>query len=146
MVSKFINAMIATSIMTVGVTTSAEAKVACPTKNEVTGAVTALNTVMRQSEKNYFVLTAQPAINSSNLDWLVITQASGNGFDAAFANGEKNVKSVMAAATDEPVEQQGFYICAYLSGSGMNVMTVAPQQQKMNFNPAMINFDSFKQN
>ncbi len=142
---KSIHGVIAASMITLSMVTSAYATISCPSTTDVKGAVSALNTVMRQSEKGYFVLTAQPAINASNLDWILVAQTSGNGFDAAYANGQNSVKSVIAAVSDEPMEQQGFYLCGYISSGGINVMTIAPQQQKITFNPALINLDVLKQ-
>ena len=146
MASKILHGIIATSLMTICMATSAYANVSCPSAKDVKSASDALNTVMRQSEKSYFVLTAQPAINSSDLDWLVATSNSANGFDAAFANGQKSVSSTISAVTDEPIEQGGFYLCAYLSSGGMNVMTVAQVPQGgFTFKPSMFNMDLFKQ-
>lgn len=125
--------------------TSVYADVTCPSAKNIKDAVTALNAVVRQSEKGYFVLTGQPAINVSNLDWVVASQESATGFDAAFASGEKSVKSVISPVTPSAIEQRGFYICAYLSMGGMNVMAIAPKQQKIGINPALIDLDIFKQ-
>ena len=100
---------------------------------------------MRQSEKRFFVLTAQPAIQASDLGWIVVTQASGNSFDPAFTAGQNDVKSVTMAAMESAMEQQGAYICAYFTASGsMSVMAVAPQQQGLTFNPAMLHLDTLK--
>lgn len=136
---------IITAIMTLCAVTSVYADVSCPSATDIKDGVRALNAVVRQSEKGFFVLTAQPAINASNLDWIIAAQTSANGFDAAFASGEKAVKTVMAPVTNTAIEQRGFFVCAYLSMGGMNVMAMAPKQQSINFNPAVINFDAFKQ-
>ena len=139
-----LSGIVAASIVTLGLTTSAFADVSCPSVSEVKKAVTALNTVMRQSERTYFVLSAQPAFNSSDLDWMIAAQASGNGFDAAYSNGQSAVKGVVAAATDTPIEQNGFLMCAYMSSTGgMNVMTIAQQKQKFSLTPSVLNFDLF---
>lgn len=125
--------------------TVAYASVKCPSVADVKGADRALNAVIRQSQKTYFVLSAQPAINSSDLGWMVAAQASGSGFDAAYTSGVNDVKSVAAAAMDTAMEQQGMYICAYLTKSGaMSVMAVAQQQQGLVFNPALLNMDAIK--
>lgn len=139
-----IKGLVAASLVTFGMVTAAHATVSCPTTSDVKGAVKALNTVMRQSERGFFVLTAQPAINSSNLGWMVATQEKANGFDAAFNGGQNSVNSVIAAVTDKPIEQQGVYLCAYMTTSGMNVMALAPQQQGMTFKPSMFNLDAVK--
>jgi hypothetical protein len=137
--------LVAASVVALGMAAPAHAAVTCPDASEIKGSVRALNAVIRQSEKNFFVLTAQPAVNSSNLGWIVVTQSSGNGFDAAFANGGNSVKSVISAATEEAIEQQNMYICAYFTSSGgMNVMAIAPQQQRISFTPEMFNLDLFK--
>src|SRR3990167_9539284 len=86
---------------------------------------------------NYFVLTAQPAINVSNLDWMVLTQTQANSFDPAFTAAESDVKSVVMLATDKPVQTSGVYVCAYFTSSGtMNVLAVAPDQEGVTLNPA----------
>lgn len=140
---KHINGIIATSLISLGMAATAHAGVTCPSVSSVKEAVGALNTVMRQSERNFFVLSAQPAINESNFDWILVAQVTSNGFDAAFASGQNSVKRVVTPISDEAMEQQGFYICGYFSASGsMSVMTIAPQQQKIIFNPAIINLDT----
>ena len=143
---KKIQGTIAALIVASSMVTAAYATgVACPTVADVKGADRALNTVMRQSQKNFFVLTAQPAINASDLGWLVLTQTSASGFDAAFTSGQNDVKSVTMAAMETAMEQQGVYICAYFTGSGgMNVMALAPQQQGLTFNPAVLNLQNLK--
>lgn len=142
---KHINGIIATSIISLGMATTAHAGVPCPSVNSIKQAVGALNTVMRQSERSFFVLSAQPAINESNLDWILAAPVTSHGFDAAFASGQSSVKTVVAPVSDEAMEQQGFFICGYLSTSGsMGIMAIAPEQQKISFNPSIINLDIFK--
>ncbi len=119
--------------------------VACPSVEQVTGADRALNAVIRQSQKTFFVLSAQPAIQESDLGWMVVAQASASGYDAAHNSAQNDVKSVMFAAMDTAMEQQGMYICAYLTKSGaMSVMTVAQQQSGLVFNPGMLKMDAIK--
>ena len=127
------------------VTVAHAAGVACPDAEDVKGSYKALNTVIRQSQKNYFVLTAQPSLNASDLNWIVLSQASSTGFDAAYTSGQNDVKSVAMAAMETAIEQQGVYICAYFTGSGtMNVMAVAMQQQGLVFNPGVLKLDNLK--
>ncbi len=141
-VKGMIAAVIAASTM---MTTVHAAGVSCPTAAEVKDSSRALNAVIRQSQKTFFVLSAQPAITSSDLGWIVLTQASANGFDAAFTAGTNDVKAVTLAAMDKPIEQQGMYICAYFTSTGgMNVMAVAPQQTGLIFNPAKLNLEAIK--
>ena len=135
-------AVIAASTM---MTTVHAAGVSCPTAADVKDSSKALNAVIRQSQKSFFVLSAQPAITSSDLGWIVLTQSSSTGFDAAFNTGTNDVKSVTLAAMDKPIEQQGMYICAYFTATGgMNVMAVAPQQTGLIFNPAKLNLETIK--
>src|SRR3990167_11152812 len=137
-----VKATIAALITASTMITAAHADVTCPTAADVKGASKALNTVMRQSEKNFFVLTSQPAFNASDLSWLVLTQASANGFDAAYNSGVSDVKAVAMPAMETAIEQQGFYICAYFTANGgMNVMTVAQQQQGLTFDPSKLKLD-----
>ncbi len=136
-----IAALIATSCV---MTTAFAADVACPTAGDITAASGDLNAVIRQSSKSYFVLTAQPTVQASDLTWIVMTQASGNGFDAAFDAGTADVKAVVSAMSDTAIEQQGMYICAYFTSKGkMNVFAAAPQQSGM-FNPTLLNLNAIK--
>lgn len=140
---KIIKGLLTASLLTVTAVTSAYASVACPSVSDVKGTVKALNVVMRQSERGFFVFTAQPAINASNLSWLILAQASAKGFDAAYASGQSAVGGVMAAATEEAIEQGGFYICPYMSSvGGLSVMAIAQQQQGLTFNPSVLNLDA----
>ncbi len=146
-VSNSIKGMIAALITTSCLITTANAgdDVSCPSVDQIKGASRALNAVIRQSQKSYFVLSAQPAINSSGLSWMIVTQASSAGFDAAFSSGTSDVKSVSMAMMEQPVEQQGMYICPYITEAGsMSVMAIAQQQQGLTFNPALINLDAIK--
>jgi len=143
---KTLKGLVAASIMVLGSLTSAYAGVSCPQASEVKDASTELNAVIRMSEKGFFVLTAQPAIDASNLGWIVVSQASATGYDAAHNSGSTSVKSVVAPLTPEAIEQGGAYICAYVtSAGGINVMAVAQQQQGLIFNPSVINFDAIKE-
>jgi hypothetical protein len=145
MESKTLKGLVAASLMTLGMLNAAHAGVACPEASEVKGAVKALNAVIRMNEKTYFVLSAQPAINASDLGWIVAAQASAAGFDAAHSAGSTSVKNVISAMTPEAIEQGGAYLCAYLTSSGgMPVMALAPQQQGFIFNPGMLNLDAIK--
>lgn len=140
-----VKGMIAAVIAASTMMTTAHAAVSCPTAAEVKDSSRALNAVIRQSQKTFFVLSAQPAISSSDLGWMVLTQANATGFDAAYTAGTNDVKAVTLAAMDKPIEQQGMYICAYFTSTGgMNVMAVAQQQQGLIFNPAKLNLDAIK--
>ncbi len=141
-----ISKMLTASIISMGMITSAMA-VTCPSASDITGTGDALNAVIRQTAKTYFVLSAGPALNASDLDWMVLSQTSAKGFDAAYANGKKSVESVLTNANEDAIEQGGMLICGYLTSSGgMNVMAVsqAPQDNRMFFNPAKINMDALK--
>lgn len=143
---KNVKQIIAAVVLTTGLVSAAQAgDVACPSADAIKGSARALNTVMRQSETGYFVLTAQPALNESGHSWIVLSQTKGSGFDAAFANGQGDVKTVAAAAMPNAVEMQGALICAYYTTSGgMGVMAVSPQQQGITFNPDLLNLDTLK--
>lgn len=143
---KNVKQIIAACVMATSMVTAAQAAdVACPGADAIKGSVRALNTVMRQSETGFFVLTAQPALNESGHSWIVLSQTKGKGFDAAFANGQSDVKSVTAAAMQNAVEMQGALICAYFTTSGgMGVMAVSPQQQGITFNPTLLKLDTLK--
>lgn len=142
---KSLKGIVAVTALAISAASVAHAGVSCPSADDVKKADRALNTVIRQSQRAFFVLSAQPSINSSGMGWIVATQASGSGFDDAFNKGQESVRSVIAAAMDTPIEQQGVLICPYLTTSGgMNVMAVAPQQQGLVFNPTMLNMDKIK--
>lgn len=146
-VQKKLKGTIAALVVASTMVTAAHATgVKCPSVADIKGADRALNAVIRQSQKTFFVLSAQPAINASNLGWIVAAQASANGFDAAYTSGVNDVKSVSVAAMDTAMEQQGMYICAYItSAGGMTVMAIAPQQQQgLTFNPGMLDLDALK--
>jgi hypothetical protein len=143
---KLMSKMVAATVLSLGMVTSALA-VTCPSANEITGASDSLNGVLRQSPKVYFVLSAGPALNSNDMDWMLVTQTSAKGFDAAYTTGQKSVESVVAGVNEDAVEQGGMLICGYLTTSGgMNVMAVAqaPQDDGLFFNPAKINMDAIK--
>ena len=142
---KNVKQIIAACVMATSMVTAAQASdVACPSADAVKGSVRALNTVMRQSETGYFVLTAQPALNESGHSWIVLSQTNGSGFDAAFANGQGNVKTVLAAAMPNAVEMQGALICAYITSGSIrpSVMAVSPLQQGITFNPTLLKLDT----
>src|SRR3990167_1761663 len=124
-------AILATLMLTSGFTVVAQASdVSCPSTSDVKGAVKALNGVIRQSQKSYIVLTAQPAFSASGHEWLLMTQSQGNGFDDALRSGGNDVQSVMMPASPNAIEMQGVYVCPYVtSNGGMNVMAISPQQQ-----------------
>ena len=147
-ISKIMKGILAATIMTASMATTVQAAdVSCPSASDVQGTSRALNTVMRQSKSSYFVFTAQPALNTSGLNWMVLSMASGNGFDAAYTSAANDVKAVAMAANEEPIEQQGVYICAYFtSAGGMSVMAVAQQQQGLTFNPSMLKLDAIRAN
>lgn len=127
------------------VTAAYAADVKCPTADEMKGSYRALNAVIRQGAKTYFVLSAQPALQSSGLGWIVLSMASSTGFDAAFTSGTNDVKAVKMALNENAQEQQGMYICGYMTASGgMNVAAIAPQQQGLVFNPSVLNLDVLK--
>lgn len=129
----------------ISLTTSAYAGIACPDMDSVKAAADSLNAVIRVTPKMYFVLTAQPAVQASNLNWMVAAQSKATGFDAAYNAGQSSVNSVIALVTEEAIEQAGMYLCAYMtSSSGMNVIAAAPQQQGFAFNPATINLEKLK--
>lgn len=135
----FSKKLVVSAILAATMATSVYAGPSCPKAADVKGAYRALNTVMRQSEQSYFVLTGQPAFNQSGYDWILIAQAKGNSFDPAFSAGESDVRSVASSLSDEPVEMQGVFVCGYFTSSGgMNVMAIAPQQQDVTLNPAKL--------
>lgn len=146
LVKNSMKAMIAALVAASSMMTAANAAgVACPTAEAVKGADRALNAVIRQSQKTYFVLTAQPAIEASDMGWIVAAQASASGFDAAYTSAVTDVKSVVAPAMETAIEQQGVYLCAYFtSGGKMSVLAAAPQQQGFVFNPGVLNLDGLK--
>lgn len=142
---KMIKGVIATAIMTMGAASAAHAGVPCPTASDIKGADKALNTVMRISRSTYFVLTGQPAVRASGMDWLVAAQESEKGFDASYDAAGGDLKAVVAPAMSDAMEQQGVYMCAYLtSNGGMNVMALAPQQQGLVFNPSKLNLKALQ--
>ena len=67
MFSKSLKGIVALSVVALGTATAAYAGVKCPSADEVKKADRSLNTVMRQSQRGFFVLSAQPAVNSSGL-------------------------------------------------------------------------------
>jgi hypothetical protein len=120
--------------------------VACPTAEEVSGASKALNAVIRQGQKTFFVLSAQPALQSSDLGWIILSMTSSKGFDEAYSTGASNVKSVSMSINETAEEQQGMYICTYMSAASTVgiVAAIAPQQQGLVFNPSKLNLDVLK--
>lgn len=140
-----IKGIVAATILALGATSAAYANVSCPSAEDVKNADRALDTVMRQSEHGFFVLSARPSIQASGLGWMVATQSRADGFDAAYRAGQESVKSVMSGMMDQPIEQQGVYICPYITSSGgMNVMAVAQAQQGLVFNPAMLDMKNLR--
>lgn len=144
-IKKIVKGSVAALVVASSLVSAAYAEdVKCPTVDQVKGASKALNGVIRQGQKTYFVLSAQPAVRSSNLGWIVLSMASAAGFDEAYATGTNNVKSTSMAMSETAEEQQGVYICAYMSSAGGMVAAMAPQQQGLVFNPAVLNLDVLK--
>lgn len=145
-IKKIVKGSVAALVVASSLVSAAYAEgVKCPTADQVKGAYKALNAVVRQGQKTYFVLSAQPAIQSSNLGWVVLSMSSSTGFDAAYTAGTNDVKSVSMALNEDAQEQQGMYICAYMTGAGgMSVAAIAPQQQGLVFNPSVLNLDALK--
>lgn len=139
---KIVQSVMAACILSSSMATVAYAHdVACPKVSDVKGAAGDLNGVMRESAEspNYFVLTPQPAINTSGYDWLLIAQAQGSSFDPAFTSGQSDVKTVTMSASPTAMEMNGMFICGYFTSSGgMTVLTVAPEQQDAKLNPATL--------
>jgi hypothetical protein len=133
--------IIASSMLTVAYADD----VPCPSAATIKGTTQALNAVIRQSEDGFFVLTAQPAVNDSDLSWVVMAQIKAKSFDPAYTRGVSEVKAVTMPAMDTAIEMQGMYVCAYMTSSGgMSVMAAAQQQQGIIFNPAKLNLDALR--